>query len=66
MGQSSFEPIKSLLTATTSAGQIALVVLDNGHYAITRNGQVLHEHHWPLEQLNDCIDEFLKLSKPAR
>ena len=55
------------MLATIGAQQpanLAIVVLDNGHYAITRNGELLHEHHWPLDQLNDCIDEFLKLSKP--
>ena len=66
VGHSSFEPVKYLLTASTPYGSIALVVLDNGHYAITRNGELLHEHHWPVHQLDDCIDEFVRLSKSGK
>ena len=66
MGETSFQPVKYLLTASTPTGSIALVVLDNGHYAIARNGELLHEHHWPTDQLDECIDEFVKLSKSIK
>ena len=66
MEHSSFQPVKSLLTARSAQGQLALVVLDDGRYGITREGELLPEHFWPASELNDCIDVFLKLSRDGR
>ena len=66
MGHSSFQPVKSLLTARSTHGQLALVVLDDGRYGITRDGELLPEHFWSASELDDCIDLFLKLSRDGQ
>jgi hypothetical protein len=57
--------IKSVIvTARTARGVLALVTLDNGRYAIARDNELLPEHHWHPNHIQECIDTFMKLSLP--
>ena len=55
--------VNVILTAPTPRGPITLVLLSDGRYGITRNEQLLPEHHWPGERLDECIDVFLELAR---
>lgn len=64
MGQSSSRSIKStILIADCAGGHMALVVLEDNAYAITRNGELLPDHCWEAPRMDECIDVFLKLTR---
>ena len=51
-----------ILTARTERGVIALVVFHDDRYGITRDEQQLPEHHWTTDQLDECIETFMRMS----
>ena len=58
--------VNVILTARTPRGELALVVFHDGQYGITRDEQALPEHFWNPDQLDDCVEAFMKLSQDQR
>jgi hypothetical protein len=55
------------LSAAAPGGErFAIVTLDDGQFAITRDAQLMPDQEWPADQLDACTAEFARLTALKR